>query len=127
PTSTTSSNDTDAPTSADRSSTRTFSPEATRYCLPPALMTAYIARPWTPEKGRNYNGNHELRVHAGAGRRRHAQGRRGDRPAPGVRRAAGARGGAVHRRLRRQAAAPGGAPARRRRGRIPGKKRRLKR
>src|SRR5678816_4050795 len=43
PTRTTWSNETAAPTSADRSSTRTFSPEATRYCLPPDLMTAYIA------------------------------------------------------------------------------------
>src|SRR5437667_9663425 len=42
PTSSTSSKETLAPTSAVSASTRSFAPDSTRYCLPPDLMTAYI-------------------------------------------------------------------------------------
>src|SRR2546423_6145827 len=62
------------------------------------------------QKAENYTGNHDLPVHAGAGRGRYAAPRSADRRASGVGCAAGAAGGRVHRRRRRQAAASG-APA----------------
>src|SRR5215212_9689613 len=45
PTASTSANWIAAPTSACRSSTLSFSPELTRYCFPPVLMTAYMTIP----------------------------------------------------------------------------------
>src|SRR5712664_3524197 len=50
PTSSTSSNETAAPTSAESASTRSLAPDSTRYCLPPDLITAYIVSCGKPRK-----------------------------------------------------------------------------
>src|SRR5438874_1077711 len=111
PTRSTWSNDTAAPTSAASDSTRSLPPDSTRYCLPPDLITAYIGVMGVnlgvaPQKAENYTGNHDLPVHAGAGRGRHAAPRPPDWRAARVGCAAGTQGGAIHRRGRRQAFAP---------------------
>src|SRR5258706_4541338 len=56
PTSSTSSNETLAPTSAASAWTRRLAPDSTRYCLPPDLMTAYIGCVLRPGKADNYKG-----------------------------------------------------------------------
>src|SRR6476659_8278121 len=62
------------------------------------------------QKAENYTGNHDLPVHAGAGRGRHAAPRPLDWRAARVRCAAGTPGGAIHRRGGRQAPASRAPP-----------------
>src|SRR3954464_13707444 len=123
PTRSTWSNDIAAPTSAASDSTRSLPPDSTRYCLPPDLITAYIGVMGVNlgvalQKAENYTGNHDLPVHAGAGRGRYAAPRSPDRRAPRVGCAPRTAGGRVHRRRRRQAAASGAPAPRLRRARL---------
>src|SRR5689334_15132439 len=91
PTRSTWSNETAAPTSAVSDSIRSLAPDSTRYCLPPDLITAYIGVNLgvALQKAENYSGNHDLPVHAGAGRGRHAASRPPDRRTARVGRPAG--------------------------------------